>query len=386
MARLAKSPKDRDANIIFDEATGRWDVDVQLLRPDGKRWRRRKKGFATKKAAQEARNGLYAAYNLEVLGIREEGARVASGGPTLHAWLDECLAVHWPASVPQSLGGYKTSVQQWIKPQFPNSPVKDLTSRQLRGLMDSFAGDRPDLSVASLRNAKAALSSALTLAVEHGHLERNPFRDVKIPWRSYERSRVLAGRGRPRKEVLTREQVLAIIEAARVQNPACYPVFMVQGYLGLRLGEALALRKSDFDFARQEVHITRQLKRITSPTGPSRLAEVPPKTDSGRRAIPCPEAVLELAQQADDLICPNRDGGWLDIDNVGTRMSAFVKSLGFEQFASHALRHSLISWLLNEKGIPPTIVKELAGHSSVTVTLGYYSIATEAQLRKAMHD
>lgn len=154
--------------------------------------------------------------------------------------------------------------------------------------------------------------------------------------------------------------------------------------LGLRLGEALALRKSDFDFAREQVHITRQLKRITSPTGPSKLAEVPPKTDSGRRTIPCPKPVLELARQADDLICPNRGGGWLDIDNVGTRMSTFVKGLGHEKFASLALRHSLISWLLNEKGVSPTIVKELAGHSTVMVTLGYYSIATEAQLRRAM--
>jgi integrase len=384
MARLAKAPKDRDANLSFNEKTGRWDVDVQFRLPQGGRWRRRKIGFETKKAAQEARSTIYEAYNLEVLGIREEGARVASGGPILHDWLDECLSVHWPASVPQSLGGYKTSVQQWIKPHFPNSPVKDLASRQLRSLMDSFAGDRPDLSVASLRNAKAALSSALTLAVEHGHLERNPFRDVKIPWKSYERSRVLAGRGRPRKEVLTREQVLAIIDAAKEQGSLYYPVLLVQGLLGLRLGEALALRKADFDFSREQVHITRQLKRITSANGPSRLAEVPPKTDSGRRAMPCPVAVLELALGAKDLICPNRDGGWLDIDNVGSRMSAFVRELGYEKFASHALRHSLISWLLNEKGVPPTIVKELAGHSSVTVTLGYYSIATEAQLRKAM--
>jgi integrase len=386
MARLAKSPKDRDANITFDEATGRWDVDVQIMRPDGKRWRRRKRGFETKKAALEARNGLYEAYNLEVLGIREEGARVASGGPTLHAWLDECLAVHWPASVPQSLGGYKTSVQQWVKPHFPDVPIKDISSRDLKRQMDQFAAARPDLSVASLRNAKAALSSALTLAVEHGHLERNPFRDVKISWRTYERARVLEGRGRKRKEVLSREEVLRIIEAAREQGSIIHPVLLVQGLLGLRLGEALALRKGDFDFGRKEVHITRQLKRIVSADRPSRLAEVPPKTDAGRRTIPCPEAVLALARQADDLICPNREGRWLDIDNMGTRISEFVKGLGHEGFASHSLRHAFISYLLNEKGIPPTIVKELAGHSSVAVTLGYYSIATEAQLRNAMND
>jgi integrase len=178
--------------------------------------------------------------------------------------------------------------------------------------------------------------------------------------------------------------VLQIIEAAREQDSIYYSVLLVQGMLGLRLGEALALRRGDFDFARKEVHITRQLKRIASTDGPSRLAEVPPKTDSGRRSIPCPEAVLALAEQADDLICPNREGRWLDIDNVGSRMSEFVKGLGFGSFASHALRHAFISYLLNERRIPPTIVKELAGHSSVAVTLGYYSIATEGQLRAAM--
>lgn len=68
---------------------------------------------------------------------------------------------------------------------------------------------------------------------------------------------MLAGRGRPRKEVLTREQVLGIIEAAREQDSIYYPVLLVQGMLGLRLGEALALRKSAFDFGREQVHITR---------------------------------------------------------------------------------------------------------------------------------
>jgi integrase len=87
----------------------------------------------------------------------------------------------------------------------------------------------------------------------------------------------------------------------------------------------------------------------------------------------------------EDLLCPSQEGGWLDIDNVSTRMAREVRELGFPGFHSHSLRHSFVSYLLNEMKVPVSVVKQIAGHSSTQTTLTYYSVATDRQLREAMN-
>lgn len=385
MALAPKRPKGRDSNIVPGKAEGTWDVNVQLLMPNGKRWTARRKGLKTKLMARTVRDDLYAAFNLQVLGIREETGRASSAGATLESWLKHCIDELWPVSVPQSVRGYENACRNWILPHFPNKPIKDLTPLELRGCMDHLAQVRSDLSVNSLKGAKTALSSALTLAVEHGHIPTNPFSGIRIPWRAYQRSRTAAGRTEAQKIILSRSEVEAIADHLESHGSLYFPVFLLQGLLGLRLGEALALKRTDFNFQREEVRITRQLKRIARADGTTHLAVVPPKTASGLRTIPCPERVVALAEASRDLLCPGLEGGWLDIDNVSKRMAREVRELGFPGFHSHSLRHSFVSYLLNEMKVPVSVVKQIAGHSSIQTTLTYYSVATDRQLREAMN-
>lgn len=67
-------------------------------------------------------------------------------------------------------------------------------------------------------------------------------------------------------------------------------------------------------------------------------------------------------------------------------MSQFVRSLGYPGFSSHAFRHSFISFLLNEKRIAATVVRDLAGHTNIQTTLGYYSHSTDDQLKAAIEN
>jgi site-specific recombinase XerC len=88
---------------------------------------------------------------------------------------------------------------------------------------------------------------------------------------------------------------------------------------------------------------------------------VPPKTVSELRTIPCPERVLALDDASRDLLCPSQEGGWLDIDNVSTRMAREVRELCFPGYHSHFLRHGFVSYLLNEMKATVSVVKEIAG-------------------------
>jgi integrase len=364
---------------------GTFSVDVHLRRPDGRRWRKRSRGIETKSKARQIRADFYAAYNLEVLGITPSGGvGLVSEGPSTHQWLEHCVQHIWPVTHPQTARGYKTSVEKWVLPYITNKPLEQLSGLDCRDAIDRLAAEMPHLRVSSLRGAKGALGSALTLAVEAGHIPINPMRSVKFRWRTYERERHLRGIVSKKAKVLSREDVERILNVAEEQDSTYFPVLLLQAFLGLRLGEALALTRQDFDLRAGTVRIDKQAQRIDGGTKKSRLAIVPPKTEASTRTIPVPPRVLEFVRTCEGLICMGKEGNMMDPDNVGWRMSQFVRPLGFPEFSSHAFRHSFISFLLNDQGVPATVVRDLAGHTNINTTLGYYSHSTDAQLKKAM--
>jgi integrase len=379
-----RRPKTRDANIK-PRSDGQFDVDVQLSKPNGQRWRKRAMGLTSKAAARQVRDDLYRKFNAEVLGIVDGPLHLRSEGQTMHEWLDECLKEHWPKRIPQTVRGYRTSVHQHIKPFFPDLPLKDMRAKHLTDFLDALNKARPDLSVSTIRSAVGTIKSATTLALELEKIPAHPFRGTKLRWRALERERRIRNQGVPKRRLLlSQEEVEGLLAA--LDGTIYYPVVLLQAYLGLRVGEALALEVGDFDFRHGTVTVSKQLKRIEDDDGaPSRLALVPPKTEAGHRTIPAHPRVLDYAKTCDRLLCPNQDGGWIDPDNVKNRLSAAARSAGYPGISSHVLRHTWISRLLNEHRVPHTVVRDLAGHTNIATTLKYYSHSSDEQLRSAIN-
>ena len=381
-ALKGRHPKSRDVNIKV-RADGLLDVDVQLSKPDGRRWRRRSRGIKSKAKARRIRDDFYDEFNAEVLDIVVGPIHLRSDGPTLHEWLEECLSDHWPQRIPQTVRGYRTSVRRHILPYFQNLPMLDLKAKHLMSFVDRLNESRPDLSVATIRAAVGCVKSATTLALEKELIDVHPFRGTKLRWRALERERVMRGQGKkPRRNLLSQDEVEKLLDAA--DRTIYYPVILLQALLGLRVGEALALERNDFDMGRGTVTIDKQLKRVENGSSGSNLAIVPPKTEAGNRSIPVPERLLDYVRSCDGLICPGKEGGWIDPDNVKNRLGKIAIEVGLAGVSSHSLRHTWISRLLNDHLVQATVVRDLAGHSNISTTLNYYSHSSDSQLRDAM--
>jgi integrase len=202
-------------------------------------------------------------------------------------------------------------------------------------------------------------------------------------------SNVVRRRSKPKKAILTPEQVAKLIGHAKADpHRGIYYVFPFLA--GTRVSEQLGMLWEDVDFAANVIHIRRIQERDGSLTEAT-------KTEAGVRAIPM-SAMLREMLLAWRLVCPRTDGklyrvfpgpgrlqpwplprtnggGALLYQNFRKRFWApAFKALKLPYVTPHAARHSFIS-TLQAHGVEVGLVAKLAGHANATVTLGHYTQA-----------
>jgi integrase len=194
----------------------------------------------------------------------------------------------------------------------------------------------------------------------------------------------------PSKRLLSVEEVEGLLTAA--QDSPIFPAILLQSKLGLLIAEALAVRKSDFDFSANVLRVRKQLKRVELQGQPSRLMLTDLKTAKARRDIPLPPSVAKWAHEQPEGVpfTRNEKDGWLEPRRAQELFSEAAKKAGLcgkpnlPDPTSHDLRFHWTSRLLNDLKVPVTVVSRLCGHANIETTLKHYSEATLANLADAM--
>jgi integrase len=171
---------------------------------------------------------------------------------------------------------------------------------------------------------------------------------------------------------------------SKITDDRLYALYLCAIVLGMRRGELLGLAWNAIDLDEGRLWVRQTLAWVD---GQRRIQ--PPKTRASRRVIPLPEVVVTALRnhrkrQDDDratagarwtdtgFVFTNRGGEplspysltkhWHDV-----RTRADVPTLRF-----HDLRHTAVSLLL-ALGVPPHVVREIAGHSDIKVTMTVYA-------------
>jgi integrase len=224
--------------------------------------------------------------------------------------------------------------------------------------------------------AKKVLRAALCLAAE----------DLDVPLPNMP-TRLGRGRAKPKKTILTPEQVGRLLSAALCdKDRGIYYAFPF--LTGVRPSEQLALLWEDVDFNEGVIHI----RRTQDPNGcTSELT----KTDASVRQIPM-SALLRGMLLDWYVICPQANdkeqrifpcvgrrgckhakthGRPLSYANfIHTYWHPALVALDLPRVTPHSARHLFIS-TLQANGIEVGLVAKLVGHANVTVTLSHYTQA-----------
>jgi len=245
------------------------------------------------------------------------------------------------------------------------------------------------VSVPTTRKVLGTLQLALEYAIGRDLIAVNPAKGVKVIGRRDEGSKKIVP---PSKDAMRR-----LIEVA----DADFRVkLIVASATGMRAGEFHALRWRHVDLAAGEVTIETRVDAYGD--------EDVTKTAAGMRTVPLGAAVVTVLKEwkvrskhskADDLVFPNKRGGYTGHDNMVKRqfLPLFEKlaerrkeaperhAPAPERFNWHALRHFAVScWI--EAGLDPKTVQTFAGHSSLQVTMDRYGHLFKSEDHKRAMD
>ena len=350
---------------IFQRSDGRWAGCVTVgYAPDGRQLKKWVYGRTRREAASKLAKLLPKAGSA----ILPEPSRLYVG-----AWLEQ-YAERRGREVRPTTRSHYTAYIRYLEP-LHRVRLAALRPLHIRNAYDSLA--ERGLSPSVRRHVHAFLKSALREATRLELIESNPAEAVDPP----PLKRVRPPRAwRP-------EEAARFLEYAR-ESSRYYALFALMLGHGLRIGETLALRWSDWEG--NTLHIRHTMNHRTRELGE-------PKTASSRR-------IIYLSAESQELLAKHKlaqdyersaarswqEGGWIfpstrgtptQYRNIRRHYLSLCHGAGVEPIGLHGLRHTYTTMAL--RLLPPKVVSEALGHADVHLTLQVYQSLQDEDKKRA---
>ena len=299
---------------------------------------------------------------------------------TVARWCEEYIAVYKMESLRKSsIERLRESYKKIEIAPFANIPLDKLDAAMVQNYYNLLATDWKDeygkehkkLSSSSISKIHKLLVGSFKRAVQNGYIAKNPMASVD-PVRVHTKEMT----------VFTRREIGKIFRAIRnitenkhnsKQRYDYRLLFMMLLECGMRVSELLALRWSDIDLKKREIHIHASKQK-------SRQEFNDPKTKAGNRYIPIiSDNLLERLKEhrkadgaikVQGFVFETANGGAIDYHRVLSCWQQICKLTGITKTV-HVFRHSFATYLL-ERGIPVAEVSRILGHADATITYGMY--------------
>lgn len=262
------------------------------------------------------------------------------------------------------------TIQSLEKTTLGNKNIDEIKSDELQDYLNSLK----HLSNSMIEKTHQQLNQAFRTAMEKGYIIRNPMNSVIRP-KSDKENKIVRALELDEQQVLTDYLKNKSITQMRYKN-----VLLFQMYLGLRIGEALALTTHDVDLQHKQVNIHRTL---TTDENGTIIMGTTTKTYAGKRVLPIPDFLVPFfieqmkyctnqENNPESLLFKPDKNQYVRRSNINKELQRICATLGIEGISTHSLRHTYGTRCI-ESGMAPVVVQRLMGHKDIRVTLNTYT-------------
>lgn len=259
---------------------------------------------------------------------------------------------------PKTFASYESLLRSRVLPTFGRRQLGSLRPSDVQAWVNKMQAE--GLSRSRIRQAHVVLKTMLDRAERDLMIGRNPARMVKPPALRHEEAAYFEP---------------DVVDRIADSTTEPYDVFIrVLGVLGLRFGEAAALRRRHIDVLRRRLHIEESLAEVGG-----RFMFGRTKSHATRSVPLSPALAEELERRLDDvgedpdaLLFPGPKGGLLRYRYLYMRLwRPVLDHLKLPAVGLHTLRHSAAARMI-AAGAQPKMIQKVMGHRSVAFTLTVY--------------
>lgn len=328
-----------------NEQRNSWYVSFYYTDWTGKRRKKKKEGFISKKDA---------------LAFERDFLEKASGQCTIrfniliNTYLDDCKKrIKHSTFVTKN-----TIIQKHIAPFFVDMPVNEINSATIRKWQEWILENHENKTAQYLHYINTQLSCIFNFAKKYYNLNSNPVKQCRCMGDTKTR----------KKSFWTLEEFDMFIEKIDKTN-VYYTIFNVLFWTGIRRGELLALRPMDFDFKNKQLSIRRNLVFVKNKPQMNT-----PKTETSWRLISVPDFLLNIVKEyiKREKIKDDQLLFGFKPRQIMQKIREYSRLAGVKPIRIHDFRRSHTS-LLIEQGYSPMLIAERLGHKDVSVTLKIYA-------------
>jgi integrase len=344
---------------IVERANGTWAAAISLGWIEGKRARKFIYGRTRKEVADKLHAQLHE---------KGRGLPVRTKDQTLENYLTRWLEFTKPAVRPRTWEKFESVVRIHLIPNLGTYRLEKLQPEHVQMLLTRKLTS--GLSPQSVKHIRTILSIALNRAMKWNLIGRNVAALTDPP--KFDRAQVVP---------LTLDEVARLRRAA--SEDRLEALLELELSVGLRRGEALALRWADLD-PNNVLTISQSLQRVDG-----KLQLLALKTDSSRRRAELSEIAIKALRKHEsrqkeqrlkagaawketDLIFCTAIGLPLEPRNIVRSFKSLLKKAGIQDKRFHDLRHTFASLALSD-GAPVKDVSAVLGHARASMTLDVYS-------------
>ena len=328
-----------------DPKTGKWNVQYRYTDWTGKRKHSVKRGFSTKREADEWLTSFY----------NRKGSKLnISFGDFVEIYFED-MEIRLRKS---TILGKRYLFNAKILPYFKDKRMDEITVSDIRKWQNHLI--------------KTAL---FNYAVRYYDLGSNPCSKAGTVGKS----------NADEMNIWTLEEFTAFLDAI-IDKPQSYMAFMLLFWTGMRVGELLALTPADIDSENRVIRITKSYQRLKKE---DLITE--PKTECSRRKITIPEFLVPYIMDYESRIYGLKKNERLFPFTKGFlehEMKRGVKLSGVKRIRIHDLRHSHASLLIS-MGFGVKDIQSRLGHQKSSTTLDTYSHLypdSQAKLASKLND
>ncbi|MFR5601014.1 MAG: site-specific integrase [Lachnospiraceae bacterium] len=343
-----------------DIKRGTWKVYIRYTDWTGEKQVKTKRGFATKKEAQQ--------WEREFLQKQCKDINM-----NFAAFVDIYLRDKKPRLKYSTYIGKKHLLDTKILPYFGKHSLVSIKASDVIQWQNELLNQRDpegnSYSPTYLRTIQNQLSAVLNHATRFYGLPVNPSAQAGKMGKANA------------KEMLfwTQEEYLRFIETMK-SKPMSYYAFEMLYWTGIREGELLALTPVDFDFENRKLTINKSYQRLK---GDDYITE--PKTEQSNRTIALSSFLCEEMEDFFVSLYGLKDNArifQITKSYLHHEMDRGCKESGVKRIRIHDLRHSHVAHLI-ELGFSPVVIAERLGHKGISITYMYAHLYPSKQFELA---